>query len=369
MAAPLRVAMRADASVRIGHGHVMRCLALATALRAEGAEVLLLQRRAEGDAQHAVEHALCRAAMLPPEPDGRHGAKGCADADADHDAGHDADAEHTRRALQRAWPGVRPDWLVLDHYGLGAAWVRRLRDAAARVLVIDDLADREHEGDLLLDSNWHEQGADRYRGRWPQGRPMLLGPAHALLRPEFAQARAALRTRDGQLRRVVVAFGGSDPAGATAPCVDGLHAAFPGLQLDVVVGAASAQAAELAQRWAANAAVQVSVGAQDIAARLAAADLFIGAGGTMTWERACLGLPGITLPIADNQHALCRRLHDAGEGIDIGPWHAGAVDALLAALRTLREHPQRLQAMGQALARRCDGQGAARVAAAMRAVA
>lgn len=358
MGTPLRVAIRADASSRIGHGHVMRGLALAAALfeSGPGADVHVLQRAAPGDAQAAVDRAGCRAIALPADPDGR-----CGAAD---------DAAATRAALAPIRPDLRPHWLVLDHYRLGADWVQTLRDVADRVLVIDDLADRPHEGDLLLDSNWHDDPAARYRGLWPADRPMLLGPHYALLRPEFAAARTAQRPRDGTLRRVVVAFGGSDPAGATAPCVDRIQAAFPGLHIDVIVGAASAQAPSLVRRWAGHPSVHVTVGAQDVAARFGAADAFVGAGGSMTWERACLGLPGITLPIADNQQPLCRRLHEAGEGIDLGPWQPDAtgaqLDALEAALRTLHDHPVRLQAMGQGLARRCDGQGARRVAAAMR---
>ncbi len=348
MAGPPQVAIRADASACIGHGHVMRGLALAAALRARGAVVHVLQRRDVGDARAAVERAGCIAHAWP------------ADAAGDAFDFAAADAAATHEVLRRIG---RPDWLVLDHYRLGADWVHALRRDVGRVLVVDDLADRAHDGDLLLDSNWHDDPAARYRGHWPTGRPALFGPAYALLRPEFAASRAALGPRDGGVRRVVVAFGGSDPAGATGACVEALHAARPDLRLDVIVGAGASQAAALQQRWAGHPQVQVTVGASDVATRFAAADLFVGAGGSMTWERACLGLPGVTLPIAENQQPLCRRLDEAGLGIDLGPWHVGAPAALPDALARLTADPARCRAMSRGLAELCDGQGAGRVAA------
>ena len=100
-----------------------------------------------------------------------------------------------------------------------------------------------------------------------------------------------------------------------------------------------------------------------MAARMVAADLFVGAGGSMSWERACLGLPGITLPIADNQRELCSRIAAAGEGIDLGSADAQAIARLPGLLRDLIGDPSRVRMLGEGFARRCDGRGAARVAA------
>ncbi len=342
-----RVALvRADASATIGHGHVMRCLALAAALREQGFAVEFLQRRQAGDAFDAVARAGFAAHAVPaPDP---------------------VEAASDARACHQVLGGrVAAELLVLDHYRLGADWVARMRAHARCVLVIDDLADRALGADLLLDQNWHDEPAQRYRGWLPPGALMLFGPGYALLRAEFATARAGLRVRDGRLRRVVIAFGGSDPADATGACVDAIHAARPDLQLDVIIGAGAPQAAALQARWSSTPGVEVTRGAQDIARRFALADVFVGAGGSMTWERACLGLPGITLPIADNQQALCQRLAQAGEGIDLGLFRPAALQALMPALQSLDADPARLRAMGQGLAARCDGQGAARVARAV----
>lgn len=330
-----RVLVRADASATIGHGHVMRCLALASALQARGLEVHFLQRSQTGDARQAIAQAgfTCHA---------------LADGD---------DAQASSACLCHLG-GVH--LVVLDHYQLGAAWVQAVRPQTQRVMVIDDLADRALDGDLLLDQNWHDDPAERYRERWPAAAQTLFGPRFALLRPEFRATPKPART--GALRRIVVAFGGSDPHNATGACAEALHQALPEIELDLVVGAASPHGPALQARWAGVQRVSVAIGVSDVARRFAQADLFVGAGGSMTWERACLGLPGITLPIAPNQQALCARLAAVGEGIDLGLYEPAATGPLLLAVQALRDDPQRLAAMAGALFNRCDGQGAERVA-------
>lgn len=353
--------IRADASATIGHGHVMRCLALAGALSQRGVAVRFLLQRLPGDAVPAIEAAGF--------PWFRLGAPATSE---------DGDA---RLCAEHLYGHGDVDLLVLDHYRRGRDWVGTVRPHARQVLVIDDLADRALAGDLLLDQNWHDAPDARYAPVWPasdetRGRS-LFGPQYALLRPEFAAARAALLPhggtqfpRSGMLQRIVIAFGGSDPLNATEACLAALHAALPDVSFDVIVGAGSPHATGLVQRWADRGRVEIAVNARDIARRFAAADLFVGAGGSMTWERACLGLPGITLPIAANQQPLCARLAAAGEGIDLEGYGAEALRRLVPAVQSLAAEPERLCAIGQALGQRCDGGGAARVAdAALAAVA
>ncbi|MFN3305245.1 MAG: UDP-2,4-diacetamido-2,4,6-trideoxy-beta-L-altropyranose hydrolase [Roseateles sp.] len=349
----LPVLIRADASSVMGHGHVMRCLALAAALRERGAIPVFAQVAQAGDASAAIAAADCRLLALSSVDD----AQAC-----------------LQVWLDAALPP--PAVLVVDHYGLDARWVQAFHaGCAARgwalpvVLVIDDLANRPLLGDWLLDQNWHVDPAARYAAHW-QGpaAQTLFGPGFALLRHEFAQARAALRERRAALSRVVLAFGGSDPPDATDRCIAVLREGLgDSVCIDAVIGGGNPHVATLAARWQGDAAVTLTVAATDMAARFAAADLFVGAGGSMTWERACLGLPGITLTLADNQEPLCRALADAGEGVHLGPWTGSDAQcqALLAAVRELAtDSPRRLD-MGRRLAARLDGRGAARVAHAL----
>lgn len=334
--------IRADSSATLGHGHVMRCLALAGALRERCTAVRFLLQRQPGDAVPAIEAAGFPWFRLSPAAETE---AGDARLSAEHLYGHG---------------GV--DLLVLDHYRRGRDWVEAVRPHAARVLVIDDLADRPLAGDLLLDQNWHDAPDARYAAVWPAGGTALFGPTHALLRPEFAQQRAARAPRSGELRRIAIAYGGSDPLNATEACLATLHEALADVAFDVIVGAGSPHATGLLQRWSDRGRVEIAVNATDVARRFALADLFVGAGGSMTWERAALGLPGITLPIAANQQPLCAKLAAADEGIDLACFGAEALRRLAPAVQALAADPQRLRTMGEALAKRCDGGGAARVA-------
>lgn len=339
----MRVALRADASVALGAGHVMRCLALADELRRQGAETLFLSRRQAGDLCALIEahgHAL---GPLPAEP-----------GDASADAGQ----------CLALFDAV--DWLVVDHYRLDAAWERALRAKARRILAIDDLADRRHDCDLLLDQNQRPEAGARYAGLLPEGCVELHGPRHALLRPEFAARRAGLRRRDGGVERVLVFFGGADADGVTLKALAALAAPRRDeIAVDVVVGRANPRLAEIEAACQTLPGTTLHIQSEDMAGLMAAADLAIGAGGTAAWERCCLGLPCLTLGIADNQYGPAAALAEAGAQFYLGP--AGAVEApaLARAIEQVIALPELLRHVGRQGMALVDGRGTARVAARM----
>lgn len=338
----MKVVFRADASPDIGHGHVMRCLALADALRVRGAQCMFVCRRG-GDAAAAAISAAGFALRVIDVGDG--------------DPCTDAAVTSAVLAGDSA-----TEWLVVDHYRLGAAWESALSGQVGAVMAIDDLADRPHVCQLLLDQNWHDDPAARYAGLLPPDCETLFGPGWALLRAEFAAARSTRQLRNDPSHRVLVCFGGGDARNATGQVLQALKPRASQFELDVVVGAGNPHQQALRDFCHGLPGADLTIGASDVASRMAAADLFIGAGGTMTWERACLGLPGITIAIADNQLALSRRLAAAGEGIDLGSLSPDALARLPAAVETMLANAEGLRTMGEALARRCDGLGAARVA-------
>lgn len=333
------IAIRADAGHSLGSGHVQRTLALAAALRERGLTLRFLMRACTGHLFDAVRAAGHEVWPLPAElPDWLADASACVPALA-------------------GCVG-----LIVDHYGLDARWQRAITWASGVpvLLAIDDLADRPHAAPLLLDVNELDASSTRYAGFVPPDCRLLLGPRHALLRAEFGRERARLRERDGTVRRVLVNFGGSDPLDATAIAWQALQAPeCAGLELDVIVGAAYVDRSGLARACASRPHTQFTVQAQDMAARLAAADLAIGAGGTGCWERAALGVPALVCAIADNQHdtvtalaarAALRQLPSP----DAGAWRA----AVLALIRDRFA----VAALGRTAATLCDGAGAVRVA-------
>lgn len=337
----MKVAFRVDASRDIGSGHVMRCLALAGALAEQGAKIVFLCQQLPGSMETQIREAgfVCR--LLSPVED------------------IEDDADQTNHLLDQA-PGW--DWLIVDHYALSVRWSRALRARVEKLMVIDDLANRLLGCDVLLDQNLHADPVKRYRGLVPPEAVCLYGPEFALLRAGFAKARSQLAARSGEVRRVLICFGGADAPNATGRVLETLLPAFPALDFDVVVGALNPHIERLQFLCGRYPNATMSYAVTDVASHMARADLFVGSGGSMTWERAALGLAGITLSIADNQQALSKLLADLGEGRDLGMLEDFCADTLVDVMRTLIASPATLRAMGQSLAKRCDGRGAERVA-------
>lgn len=346
-----RLLVRADASTTLGAGHVMRTLTLAEAWRERGGEALFVCRELPGHLGVLITARGHGLRLLPPDA-----------------------AEPTHDALQTLqasadWRGTAPlDWALVDHYGLAADWERLWRGPAVRVAAIDDLADRAHDVDLLLDQNLGRLAAHYDRWLTPSAR-RLIGPGYALLRPEFAARRAdsLARRTDGRLRHLVISMGGSDPGGATSRCLAALSAAGAALPLERVTVVLGPQALTLAAVREALAALplpsDLRLNEPDMAGLLASADLALGAAGGSAWERCCLGLPTLLLVLADNQAPGARALAAQGAALSLG----GPDDlpqALLPALHALSE-PARLQALSRAAAALCDGLGAARVVQAL----
>ncbi len=354
----MRLAFRTDASLQIGTGHVMRCLTLARHMRNAGAECRFISRDLPGHLGARITAEGFALTLLPP-PAGP--PPTAPPAHAPWAGVHWAqDADETHKALS-AQPA---DWLVMDHYAFGADWQRRARPKATQLLVIDDLADRPHACDVLLDQNLGRNAAD-YDGLIPAGTTCLIGPAYALLRPEFAALRKpALAGRAGRgLHEVLITMGGVDAADATSVVLRALRGATlpQGLTITVVMGATAPALAQV-QTLAASmpCPTQVVVDVPDMAARMAKADLAIGAAGSTTWERCCLGLPSIIVQIADNQAGIAQAITAAGAALNPGPLNAAGFAQNLRSALACAE--QGLITLSQNAAAICDGDGAARVA-------
>lgn len=354
----MRVAIRADASRRIGSGHVMRCAALAGFLRQGGAEVTFICREHDGHYCDWLEKQGYAVARLPAAAEGE-----AIDGRLAHDAWLSAtqarDSEQTRAVLGSGW-----DWLIVDHYALDSEWEASMRPHAGRIMVIDDLADRDHDADLLLDQNLQAR-PDRYRGRLPVACMTLLGPAYALLRPEFARLRAEIEPRSGELKRVLVFTGGSDPHNLSGRALDAIQQAGLAVHIDVVIGGASGHLDAVRARCDAMQGCVLHVQTADMARLMASADLMIGAPGSTTWERCCLGLPSLLVSIADNQTELGTQISQRRAAIVLGRVEQVSAGSMAGTLKNLAQRPALLRAMSRRAARLVDGGGCSRVVAAM----
>jgi UDP-2,4-diacetamido-2,4,6-trideoxy-beta-L-altropyranose hydrolase len=319
----LRIAFRTDASIQIGTGHVMRCVTLATALRGRGAECVFLCRPHEGHLFDLIsEHGFTVLAIEGPRDAGARGSDAAAPAHADWlGVTWQGDAAVSRAALSSHFADTPVDWLVVDHYGLDARWERSLRGSCDRLLVIDDLADRPHDCDLLLDQSLGRVVTD-YAGLIPEGATALIGPSYALLRPEFACLRdeSLARRAEPKLERLLVTLGGVDKDNMTTQVLDALDAsALPAnVRVTVVMGPHAPWLDTVRSRAARmRYPTEVLVDVRNIARLMAESDLSIGAGGTTTFERCCVGLPSLTLVLAANQDWVASKAHDAGAAIAV----------------------------------------------------
>jgi len=351
----------------IGSGHVMRCRTLARELQRRGAEVTFLCRRQTGDLIRLLEQefpvlALAEQPLAPCEGlEGRnlYGAwLGCSQT---------ADSAQCLEALAEA--GITStSWLVADHYGLDACWEAQLLAglgsgaAAAKLLVIDDLADRPHQADLLLDQNFFgEVTEQRYQGLVPPHCRQLLGPHYALLGPEYAHLHPLVPPRT-ELRRVLVFFGGVDPNNLSGRALEALmHPALADLAVDVVLGRQSPHRQAVEELVARRPHTTLHRPLPSLAGLIARADLAIGAGGATTWERACLGLSSLVVAIAANQLPFAQALDQAGYLQLLGDGASVSAEQIRSALMLRIAKPLAREA-GCALT---DGWGASRLAMAM----
>jgi len=329
----VKVFLRADASLALGSGHVMRCLTLARALALRGAQASFICREYPGHLCDFIEQQGFTVHRLPPLA-------------LDSETAREEDARESGRILERSG-GCR--WLVVDHYALGAGWESRQRDLAARILVIDDLADRAHDCDLLLDQNLYRDPERRYLGLVPPGCRTILGPRHALLRPEFGEARRSLSGRDGRVRRLLVSFGGSDPTGETGKALAALKGLAGELELEVtvVLGASNPERARIEELCAEIPGCSLHCQVSNMAQLMAAADLALGSGGATTWERCYLGLPSLTVVVAENQRLLTETAAEAGVTWNLGWSRQVSSDSMAAALKEALGDPARVKEMGE----------------------
>lgn len=291
----------------------MRCLTLADTLRARGAEVRFISRAHSGGASALIGQRGYACHVLPAG----------APADSAGDLAHSAwlgatwneDLAQSAAALAD-WPA---DWLVVDHYALDWRWESAMRKYAAHIVAIDDLADRRHDCDLLLDQNFYRDMDRRYDGLVSDTCVRLLGPGHALLRPEFEAAARDLHRTAGPVQRILVFMGGMDQDNATGIALQGLQdVARDNVWIDVVLGASAPHREQVSALCDSMPNVHLHVQVNNMAELMARADLAIGACGSATWERCFLGLPTIAIVLADNQRKSAADLAEAAYIVNLG---------------------------------------------------
>jgi len=276
----------------IGTGHLMRCLTLASALQEEGATCIFICRAHSTSLTDLVRKQGFTLYELP---------QGTEPLTSDClGVAKLQDAEETKNIIQ-SLPEV-PDWLIVDHYGIDKEWEQKLRPFVKRIFVIDDLANRPHDCDVLLDQNYTHNW-NRYEGLVPEHCRLFLGPEYALLRSEFINARRKLEEQGWppfDPRKVFVFFGGMDPQNYTGQALRVLRK-IGDFAPEVVIGSGNVYRAEIEHEMQFFPEGQLHVQTDQMAEIMLRCSWYLGSGGSITWERMCLGLTGIVVPIVENQ--------------------------------------------------------------------
>lgn len=320
----MTILFRVDASIQIGSGHVMRCLTLAQALTAQGAECHFVSCQTDGDLNDLIRqqgfHLFTLAGPVADEIE---------------------DAALTLALLTQSY-----QLLIVDHYALAREYCSALRQRCQHIMVIDDLADRVHDCDILLDQNLLPQLEQRYMALIPSHSVKLLGPRFALLRREFYQAE-----NKRESGHILIGFGGSDAQNLTALAIQALQELqLKPITADIVIGANNPWRAELEQQVACLPNVRLHVQCNYMATLMHRAQLMLGAGGASHWERCICGLPGLVVTVAENQRATTAYLDQLGACVCLGQAEAMSAEFLAEQVCTYLSQPVLLDEIAQTAA-------------------
>lgn len=327
---------RVDASAVIGSGHLMRCLTLAKALQQSGWSVVFACRAHSGNLiQWLRDQGLDVLELTAP-------------------------ATNTQATGYAAWLGVTEqqdateligqlqqpvDLLVIDHYGLSKTFEQAMTSFYRKLLVIDDLANRPHHCDYLLDQNLYPQLHNRYDLLVNKETTLLLGPSYVLLRPEFATYQ---RTTKADQLRFLVFYGGTDELNLTNLTILALQQLQKtDFHADIVIGLANPHRIELEKLCTKDSRFILYVNTPQMAELMSQATLMIGAGGSTHWERCALALPAVVVTLAENQLASTLCLADTGACVYLGPGQDLTAALLAQQLQQLLDNPEQLQQMSK----------------------
>lgn len=352
------VVFRADANPTIGSGHIMRSLALANHLKKYAGATCLFISRENGvsffeNKITQLGHMLSLIPELSNSISPEH---------LPHSAwlphGQDLDAEFCLKILTDK---QKPDWLIIDHYAIGKRWETKMRKRANNILVIDDLADREHDCDILLDQNLGNK-KEKYRSLSPNSK-LLLGPKYALLREDFTTLARKKIIQKKPINRINICFGGIDSTGhtlATLKAAIGIETFTP--QIDIIINKNNKDLGDIKNIAKKRKNISIYVSPNNIAKILSRADLAIGAGGSMSWERSCLGIPSLAIGVANNQTAILSELFQGGYAVGFEYMPHPDEIKIQESIKSLINSPTPLYRIAKRSRSLVDGNGTRRVA-------
>ncbi len=349
----MRVVFRVDSSAKIGGGHLMRCLTLAEELQDNGVQVSFVCRNLPGSLISLIKKRDITVSILP-----------AADINLTHTStsygawlGGVSQVQDSIETIGLLG-GIQPDWLVVDHYALDERWERVVRGSCKNLMVIDDLADRQHDCDVLLDQNYSQEDGQRYEALVPLTCNMLIGSNYALLRKEFRELRQLKVFGSNKLNNILVFFTSGNDQGETLKAMQGIVLFGKAVRVDVVIGDANPDKNIIKEicavrKWGYHCQIDY------MPKLIFDADLVIGGAGSSSWERCALGVPALVVVLAQNQVDISQALDRAGAAIELG-WNTDLQPSDYAnAIRAIT--PEQLKSLSERSSRLVDAGGAQRV--------
>ena len=288
--------IRVDSGREIGFGHGMRCLTIANEIKKKEFNVLIIMNRERNNLGelfkkngHDVSYIINRKI-------------GFKKIDVKYDL------EQTKRILQKFKEKI--DIFLIDHYNIDYKWEKSLRQYVRKIVVIDDLNNRKHDCDLIIDQGLHHNMKNLYVKLVPKNCKILTGPKYAILRPEFHIFRKKLQKQNKIIKRIMISFGGSDPNNDTIKVLEGITKIKDReFSIDVIVGKANSSHAKIQKICEKMKKTRCYYNPEKMAKIMSKCDLAIGSGGSTTWERCCLGIPSIVSIASEDQYEATRILN------------------------------------------------------------
>ena len=336
------ILIRADASLRIGTGHIFRTLVLAGWLRDRGLRVAYAVRQLPGNLIERIRDHGFAAYELD-------------DAGAPSDESWlEVTLETEIAAMNRLLDGFAgtPHWIVVDHFELDSTWERSVRRPGMRICAIDDLANRQHEVDAIVDSTIGSN--DRYQALVGPGTRLFLGPAYVFVRDAFVAQRERPRKRDGGIHRIQIFYGGVDWSNESVKALEAVRGIAGNFAIDVVVGSTNPRRSEIEEAIAQDPRARLFGGDAEMPELTAAADLALGAAGSAMWERCFVGTPALLTSLMDVLVPYGRRLAACGAAVYLGGPEISR-DTIAGAVSRLQARPEDLLAMSASAFELCAG--------------
>lgn len=341
----MNIYIRTDASIEIGTGHVQRCLVLAEELRKKNVNITFICREWHGNLIEFIQRKGFPVMSLPPINSRNSEQNENITTWMQHN--WEKDAYQTMSQMMKQEDII--NWLIIDHYGIDSKWERTIKPVVKKIMVIDDLANRPHECDVLLDQNLYRDIDNRYKKLVPTHSILLLGLKYLLIRQEYRNV-TCINKRSNHVKRILISFGGSDPTNETMKAIRAIKLiSKEDIIVDVLIGHSNPHYSTIKKYCMNIPTINIHFQIDYVAKLMAKADLAIGSGGSTTWERCYMRLPTITIETATNQSEILSYLSEIGVICHIGHRTTVEKEDIAENVLNLMNDPNKMNNMASAL--------------------